>query len=79
MQITRVSQISGNTNTLEIAVTQEQLNNYYREGMLLQDAFPNISAAEREFIKSGITDEEWQRIFGEVDENEIEEELETNL
>lgn len=40
----------------------------YENGALLQNAFPNLSSAEREFIKSGITDEEWQSIFAEEEE-----------
>jgi hypothetical protein len=30
---------------------------------LLQDAFPRLSPSDREFIKSGITDEEWDELF----------------
>ncbi len=62
MNITRKSQISGITRTLDLPVTEEQLANYHA-GELLQNAFPNLSPADREFIKSGITDEEWQELF----------------
>ena len=31
--------------------------------MLIQDAFPNLVASEREFILSGINDEEWNNMF----------------
>jgi len=63
MQITRTSTVSGVTRTIELDVTQEQLNNY-ASGALLQNAFPGLSPSEREFIKSGITNEEWQALFG---------------
>jgi len=33
-------------------------------GYCIQDAFPNLSADEREFIKTGITPDEWESIFG---------------
>jgi len=64
MKITRKSMISGKTHTLDLDVTQEQLDNYYIKGELLQNAFPHLPAAEREFIKTGITSEEWEETFG---------------
>lgn len=59
MKIQRTSMLSGITRTKEIACTQEQLDDYYHNFMLLQDAFFNLSADDREFIKTGITKEEW--------------------
>lgn len=64
MTITRKSMISGITRSLDLAVTEEQLQSYLN-GELLQNAFPNLSASDREFIKSGITDEEWKALFGD--------------
>ena len=63
MEITRQSQITGLINTLDIAVTVEQINNW-QGGTLIQEAMPNISMGEREFIKSGITPQEWKDTFG---------------
>ena len=65
MLVTRKSSFSGITHTLDLPVTSEELERYIRGETLLQEAFPNLSAAEREFIKSGVTDEEWKQIFGE--------------
>lgn len=62
MQITRKSAISGKENTLEINVTQEQID-LWKSGVPIQQAMPNVSADEREFIKTGITAEEWEEIF----------------
>lgn len=59
MKITRKSQVTGRTHTLDLPVTEQQLA-AYEQGILLQDAFPHLSPADREFIKSGITAEEWQ-------------------
>lgn len=58
MKITRTSWVSGEVNTLDLPITQTQLD-LYAAGALLQDAFPNLTPDEREFIKSGITAEEW--------------------
>lgn len=77
MRITRTSMISGETNTMELPVTEEQLENYYG-GELLQNAFPNLSAGQREFIKTGITEQEWDNMFGgDPDDSDEEEEVES--
>lgn len=34
-------------------------------GELIQNAFPTLSPDEREFIKTGISPQEWDAIFGE--------------
>lgn len=36
----------------------------------IQDAFPSLTAAEREFLISGSTEEEWNEMFGEEELNE---------
>jgi hypothetical protein len=64
MLITKQSMFTGKTHTRDIPVTEEQLANW-RLGMLIQDAMPNLSAEDREFIKTGVTPEEWDKVFGE--------------
>lgn len=66
MEITRTSTISGITRTREISVTEAQLQNW-GQGMHIQDAMPNVSAGDREFLMNGVTPEEWNEIFGECD------------
>jgi hypothetical protein len=63
MKITRVSPFSNKKTTLEIAVTAKQIASW-EKGELIQDAMPNLTPAEREFIKMGITPDEWDDIFG---------------
>ena len=75
MRITRTSMISGETNTLELPVTEEQLEKYYG-GELLQNAFPDLSPGQREFIKTGITEQEWDSMFGGNEDDEQEEDNE---
>lgn len=72
MLITRKSQYSGEVRSVELHVTQAQIDEYF-DGALLQEAFPNLSPADREFFKSGITDEEWKEMFGEKPELKEEE------
>lgn len=62
MQITRVSQVSGIERTMEIQVTQEQLDKW-KEGEFIQWVMPHLTTDEREFIMTGITAEEWDHIY----------------
>lgn len=64
MQITRKSAYSGIVRTKELDITEEQINNW-QEGELIQDAMPNLSMEDREFFKTGITPEEWKKLFGD--------------
>ena len=61
MKITRTSSASGVTRTLDLNITQQQLIDY-EKGMKIQYAFSNLTASEREFFMTGITDEEWNAI-----------------
>jgi hypothetical protein len=63
MLIIRTSIHSGITRSMDLPVTELQLDAYER-GSLLQEAFPNLDADQREFIKTGITKEEWVEIYG---------------
>ena len=67
MEITRTSIYSGITTTNSINVTSEQLK-AWRDGELIQDAMPHLSNEEREFIKSGLTADEWDSIFANDEE-----------
>lgn len=37
----------------------------WESGAFVQDAFPGLTAEEREFLMTGMTPEEWAEIFGE--------------
>jgi hypothetical protein len=62
MLITRTNPFNGEVNTLNIEVTDAQIE-AYAAGALIQDAFPNLNADDREFIKTGITAESWDAMF----------------
>jgi hypothetical protein len=62
MKITRTNPLNGEVNTLNIEVTDEQIE-AYAAGALIQNAFPNLSASDREFIKTGITAESWEAML----------------
>lgn len=67
MEITRKSMLTGVENTMNLNITDEQIA-AYNNGALLQDAFPNLNADEREFFKSGITPAEWDDMCREEEE-----------
>ena len=69
MEIVRKSQISGKEHAMDLNITREQVE-AYNNGALLQDAFPNLNAEEREFYKSGITPKEWNDMFAGEDDDE---------
>lgn len=75
MKITRVSPLTGKMNTLELDVTQDQLDELDRPGYarrLIQDIFPNLSNVEREFLKTGYTQEDWDTLFSPQDGPELQ-------
>ncbi len=64
MLITRRSQATGKVRTMDLPVTEEQLKRW-ESGELAQLAFPQLNANQREFIMTGVTQEEWDEMFGE--------------
>ena len=67
MLIKRKSIIDGKMREKEIPVTEEQYQNW-ENGMLIQDAMPNLTPGEREYILTGISEEEWDDLFDDRDE-----------
>ena len=68
MKITRTSPLTGETATKDINVTPAQVA-AWESGELAQSAFPDASPSDREFIMSGYTDFDWDKMFGEVDDD----------
>lgn len=60
MLIERTSIITGEVRTRDIEVTQDQIDKWVAGEALIQDAMPNLSEDDREFILTGITSEEWE-------------------
>ena len=69
MKVTRTSFYSGITRTLDLDITEAQVQ-AYQDGAMIQIAFPHLSDADREFILTGVTGEEWIEMFGEISEDE---------
>ena len=62
MKITRTSRLTGKTSVMDLNLTQAELDAWV-DGMLIQDAMPQLSAEEREFLMTGITPAEWDSVF----------------
>lgn len=63
MRIEKRSIYSGKVNTMDLPITDEQLARW-QNGELIQNVMPKLSAAEREFLISGCTPEDWEAMFG---------------
>lgn len=70
MKITKTSAFTGTTRTRDLPVSEVDYGRWARGEALLQDAFPHLNADDREFIKTGITPEEWEQIYPEEEDNE---------
>ena len=67
MRIIRRSLVSGETNVMDLPVTQMQLQEW-KNGGLIQNVFPDLTPDEREFIQTGITPNEWQQVEQDLEE-----------
>ena len=59
MLIHKRSQLTGKLNKMDINVTKRQLDDWITGDKCIQDAFPNLTPDEREFLMTGATCEEW--------------------
>jgi len=58
---------SGKINTMDLPVTMSQMNDWL-SGKLIQDAMPNLSVEQREFIMTGLTPEEQTKMFDSIED-----------
>ncbi len=70
MKFVRVSQLTGILREKDLPVTERQLARF-EGGDHIQDAFPHLSANDREFILTGIVSSEWDNMFGEDDDTSL--------
>ena len=70
MKITRTSIFSGIERTLDLPITQEQLAEW-EAGGLIQKVMPDLTTSQREFVMTGVTDEEWDNEFGTEEDDDV--------
>jgi hypothetical protein len=51
----RTSPLTGEVNEMDLPVTEEQIE-AWKGGTLIQDAMPQLTPAQREFIRTGYTE-----------------------
>ena len=63
-EVIRVSPLTGITNTMYMDISDEQIEewNDTNRTRLIQDIFPNLTEAEREFIMTGYTVSDWKEM-----------------
>jgi len=65
VRIWRESAFSGAINYMDLDIIPEAYETWANgQGPLIQDAFPNLTASEREFLMTGVTPAEWENLFG---------------
>jgi hypothetical protein len=67
MLIKRRSPLTGEYNERDLPVTSAQLESWLG-GALIQDAMPELSADDREYIVTGFMPGEFEAMFGDIDE-----------
>lgn len=70
MKITRTSMFTGVERTLDLPITEAQLSDWTK-GTLIQNAMPELTADEREFVMTGVTTDEWDDEFGGEEDDQI--------
>ena len=72
VNVNRISILDGVERTLDIPLTESEFTTafwaWWENGVLIQDAFPTLTASQREFLMSGITDTQWDELFSDEDE-----------
>ena len=59
MKITKKSPFTGKVQTRDLPITRERIVEWQNNNTMIQEAFPDLDASQREFLMTGITAEEW--------------------
>ena len=62
LKIEKRHPFTGEYNTLNLDITIDQFNDW-QSGTLIQQAMPNLSAEEREFLISGLLPGDYDKLF----------------
>jgi len=71
LKITRISPLTGETNVMDLDIHEEAWAVWLGPNPPhVQDLFPHLTADEREFILTGYTKEDWDKIYPPEDEED---------
>lgn len=65
--VTRQSVLTGKETTMTLCFNEQDYQDWV-DGKFIQDAMPYLTAGEREFLMTGITEAEWETAFAEPSE-----------
>ncbi len=72
--VTRTSDYSGGTHTVRIPLPEHEVRKVLDpKRPCIQDLFPTLHRAEREFLMTGITADEWDEVCGGFEEPDADE------
>lgn len=72
--VTRPCPFGGEPRSIEVNLSPEEYKQAvaaWEGGLLIQQAFPTLSADDREFILTGFTPEDWEDMFGTELEDDV--------
>lgn len=65
LRVWRISALSGAGHCMDLDIDEEAYAQWAMGfGPVIQEAFPNLTAGEREFLMTGITPAEWDKFMG---------------
>ena len=64
LYVERTSPLTGKTTAMVLDINQEQVDEWNNPNRtkLIQDIFPNLTDDEREFVMTGYTPEDWEKL-----------------
>lgn len=68
IEVTATSMITGKQHTMKLPITFQQFLQWEEGGETIQEVFPHLTPSQREFLMTGITDEEWDKYIKEPEE-----------
>lgn len=68
LRVTRRSSFTGVIHTYDLPINENEEHNW-KSGMLIQNALPQCSNSQREFLLTGSTPEEWDAVFTNDEED----------
>ena len=68
MVVVAISAATGEKHAMPLEITEAQVYDWVN-GASIQDAMPQLTAEGREFLMTGITQVEWNDLFGEEEDD----------
>ena len=63
MKVIKRSPRTGKMNSMELPITNQELDRWIKRGWLIQNAMPQLSDDQREFLLTGYTPDDWEMLF----------------